>query len=1238
MRHRYFGLYVLLALILFVLPVVAQERPTENPNGFATPDTVSIPGTVQPAMGCPGEWAPDCEASFLEDMGDDMWQGTFLLPAGDYEYKAALNGSWDQNYGANGEAGGPNIALSLAEDTEVTFIYDHLRGMVIDSINMPDLAFPGGESMVADSEPAALPEMVNIPGTIQPALGCPGEWAPDCEASLLEYNDAWDVWLRTFDVPAGSYEYKVAINGSWDENYGGLADPGGANISLTVPEDQAVTFIYDHKTHWVADDVRHEIVTAPGSYQSEVGCEGDFQADCLATWLQDPDGDGVYTYSTNAIPAGDYTARASVGMSMDETYGVNGEPDGEDITFTVPEDGTTVSFIFDANMRAMVVSTGGTAVSGADIREQRAHWVTENTLLWAAEPQAGLTYKLIYSPQARMSLSLFGLTGVDASLSLEPVDTIAEDVLAKFPHLEGLFAYQIVDSDLALVPEVLRSQMAIAAYDGDDLVAINGLQIPGVLDDLYTYSGDLGVTYDVNGIPAITVWAPTAQNVEFLLFEDSAPGTDPTVLPMAQNSAAGTWRIVGQPGWDRHYYLFRVTVYAPTEQAIVVNDVTDPYSVSLSLNSTRSQLVNLSDADLMPDGWASLEKPSLDAPEDITVYELHVRDFSAFDESVPEELRGTYEAFTLDDSNGMAHLQALQASGLTHLHLLPTFDIATINENKPRWFEPDYEELAALPSDSEEQQAIIDPLRDLDGFNWGYDPYHYNVPEGSYSTDPDGVTRIIEYRDMVQSLNEMGLRVVQDVVYNHTNSSGQSSRSVLDRIVPGYYHRLNARGAVETSTCCQNTATEHNMMRRLMIDSVVLHAMQYKVDGFRFDLMGHHMLDDMIAVRAALDSLTLEEDGVDGSSIYIYGEGWNFGEVENNARGINATQLNIAGTGIGVFNDRLRDAVRGGNPFGDRQEQGLSNGQYVDSNGLDPESSSLDDILLHMDQVRASLAGNLMTYTFIDRNGDLVDGTQVDYGGNPAAYTLDPQENIVYVGKHDNETLYDNNVYKTPDADMDTRVRMQILGLSYTMYAQGVPFFQAGTDMLRSKSLDRNSYNSGDWFNRLDWTYQTNNFGVGLPPAGDNSAEWPTMQPLLADPSIQAGEEAITATTMRFQDMLRVRYSTPLLRLRTAEDINARMAFHNTGPDQMPGVIVMSINDTVGDDLDANYDMVLVVFNGMPDTLEYTADDLAGLAWELHPVLADGHDDVLTTASADGDTGTFTVPAYSTAVYVVPQG
>ena len=182
--------------------------------------------------------------------------------------------------------------------------------------------------------------------------------------------------------------------------------------------------------------------------------------------------------------------------------------------------------------------------------------------------------------------------------------------------------------------------------------------------------------------------------------------------------------------------------------------------------------------------------------------------------------------------------------------------------------------------------------------------------------DPEGTPRTPQFRRMVQGLNGAGLRVVIDVVYNHTPAAGQDPKSILDRVVPGYYQRLNpATGQVETSTCCSNTATEHAMMEKLMIDSVVTWAKEYKLDGFRFDLMGHQPKSAMENLRRALDKLTLAKDGVDGKSIYLYGEGWNFGEVANNARFVQASQLEMAGTGIGTFNDRLRDAVRGGGPF-----------------------------------------------------------------------------------------------------------------------------------------------------------------------------------------------------------------------------------------------------------------------------------------------------------------------------------
>src|SRR5262249_9504297 len=350
-----------------------------------------------------------------------------------------------------------------------------------------------------------------------------------------------------------------------------------------------------------------------------------------------------------------------------------------------------------------------------------------------------------------------------------------------------------------------------------------------------------------------------------------------------------------------------------------------------------SQIVSLADAAYKPAGWDGLSKPRLDAPEDIVLYELHVRDFSANDASVPANLKGTFKAFTLN-SNGMLHLRSLALAGLTHVHILPSFDISSVNEDKSTWQSP-AGNLASFAPDSTEQQSRVQAVANTDGFNWGYDPWHYTVPEGSYSTNPDGPTRILEFRQMVQGLNQSGLRLVMDVVYNHTTAAGQNDHSVLDKIVPGYYYRLNSDGNITTSSCCQDTAAEFNMMEKLLIDSVLTWAKSYKVDGFRFDLMSFHMKRTMQKLRSALDALTPATDGVDGKKVYLYGEGWNFGEVANNARGVNATQANMAGTGVGTFSDRIRDGVRGGGPFSGIQEQGYLTGLYYDPNATSQGSA-----------------------------------------------------------------------------------------------------------------------------------------------------------------------------------------------------------------------------------------------------------------------------------------------------------
>jgi pullulanase len=1072
------------------------------------------------------------------------------------------------------------------------------------------------------------PETVTIPGTIQSKLGCPGDWQPDCAKTFLVYDAEDDVWQGAYDLPAGYYEYKVAINQSWSENYGLNASPSGPNIPLDLPAAETVKFYYDVKTHWVTDNHNKLIVTVTGDFQTQLGCQQNDDPGCLRAWLEDPDGDGAYGLLTTALQPGTYHAQLAFNEGANPS-------DIAPSTFIVSAAGAEVYFGYNPATREFLVSTEG--APRGNLAKARAHWVTRDTIVWNVPGLASYTYHLVYAPDGGLQIRPKGIDGGSViNLRFEQGGP-GDEVFKKFPHLAGYSTFKLAPEDLPKVPDILRGQMAVEAFDKNGkLLDATSLQIPGVLDDLYPYDGPLGLTFE-GGVPTLRVWAPTARAVSLLIFPNSAMPVpqEISITSMTFDAATGVWSVVGDSGWKGRWYRYGVQVYVPSTGKVESNTVTDPYSLSLSTDSEYSQIVDLGDPALKPAGWDTLAKPPLAAPEDAVIYELHVRDFSAYDETVPPEHRGKYLAFTDVNSNGMLHLKALAAAGLTHVHLLPVFDIASVEEDPAKRQEPDVSQLKSFPGDSDQQAALIAPLKDKDAFNWGYDPYHYTVPEGSYASDPNGTQRIFEFRQMVMALNQAGLRVVLDVVYNHTSASGQDPKSVLDKLVPGYYYRLDADGAIETSTCCQNTATEHAMMRKLMVDSLRTWAVDYKVDGFRFDLMGHHMVADIQAARDALHALTPARDGVDGTQILLYGEGWDFGEVANNARGKNATQLNVGGLGVGTFNDRLRDAVRGGNPFGDPREQGFSTGLLVAPNAFDQGAPDAlrAKALQYADWIRLGLAGNLFDYVLVSAKGEPTTGDKIYYGDKPAAYTVDPQEDIVYAAAHDNETLWDAIQLKAPaGATLADRVRMNNLAVSVVALSQGIPFFHAGDELLRSKSLDRNSYNSGDWFNRLDFTYNSNNWAVGLPDTAHEN--WPIYQPLLADPNLAAHRDDILSALANFEEMLQIRKSSPLFRLRTADEIKQRVTFYNTGSAQIPGLIVMRIADHPGPDLDPAYDDIVVVFNATPDRVQYPVADLRGGTFALHDVQANSHDALVRESSYDAATGTFSVPARTTAVFV----
>ena len=786
---------------------------------------------------------------------------------------------------------------------------------------------------------------------------------------------------------------------------------------------------------------------------------------------------------------------------------------------------------------------------GAASLPARAVWLNRRLARWPGADAAGVV-KLYHAPDGGITATPGArVSGATGALVMTRFTGPADP--ARFKYVGAGPTFAIADADLARLPALHRQQLVLVQEDADGTVrAATRLQAAGALDDLYRAAASapgLGVAPRATAT-AFGLWAPTAQQVMLCTYDSaSAPAT--AIAPMQLDAASGVWRIAAPGDLSGKYYQYIVDVIVDSA-GLVRNLVTDPYSVSLSTDSARSYIADLAAPRLKPAHWDRHRVPErVKAQTDMVVYELHVRDFSINDPTVAPAKRGKYAAFGEKNANGMRHLAALSRAGMTDIHLLPVYDIASVPERG-----------CAVPApvgaaDGDSQQALIKKTEHTDCFNWGYDPFHYSAPEGSYASDPaDGARRIIEFREMVMNLHGAGLRVGMDVVYNHTFASGQKEKSVLDRIVPGYYHRLNAAGAVEQSTCCDNTATENLMMARLMLDSAALWTREYKIDSFRFDLMGHQP-------RAVMEQLQARVDKAAGRHVNLIGEGWNFGEVENGARFVQASQLSLDGSGIGTFNDRGRDSVRGGSAAdaGDKliSQQGFINGLVYDPNAL-AGARPLADLLGTADMVKVGLAGSVRSYPLRTHAKGVLTLESIDYNGQPAGYASEPGEAVNYVENHDNQTLYDINVLKLPLATTSAeRARVQMLGAAINAFSQGVAYYHAGIDTLRSKSLDRNSFNSGDWFNRIDWSYQDNYFGTGLPPAQDNGKAYALLKPLLANAALKPAPADIAYARDAFRDLLAIRASSTLFRLRTAADINARLRFYDSAA---PTVIAARID------------------------------------------------------------------------------
>ena len=526
-------------------------------------------------------------------------------------------------------------------------------------------------------------------------------------------------------------------------------------------------------------------------------------------------------------------------------------------------------------------------------------------------------------------------------------------------------------------------------------------------NEKYNYDGKLGVIYSKKS-SEFKLWAPLAEQVELVLYgkDYNALESNKTIIKMNRENR-GVWRVKIDEDLSGEYYNYLVRNNGKTYESV------DPYAKAVSINGEKSMVIDMESTN--PKGWSNDKKPILNDVTDSIIYEAHIRDLTKDEASgVITELRGKYIGAVLENSKikgtsittGLDHLKEL---GITHIHLLPVFDYGSIDE---RYDSPD-------------------------NYNWGYDPQNYNVPEGSYSTNPyEGAVRISEFKEMVYKFHQAGIRVVMDMVYNHT----YNLESPLNLTVPGYYYRKDQYGRYSNGSGCGNeTASERYMFRKYMIDSVLYWAKEYHIDGFRFDLMGLHDLETMRIIRNELNKVD--------KSIIMYGEGWtcydtplniNESAVKNNICKFDDLQ-------IAAFSDDARDSIKGSVFL--KESLGFVNGG---------------------DNYEESIKYTICAST----KHDEIDLSKVVY--SKSFWANEPYQTITYDSAHDNNTLFDKLRMSCKDENEEELLKMNKLAAAIVLTSQGISFLHEGEEFARVKEnlqgeIIENSYNSSDYTNELKW-------------------------------------------------------------------------------------------------------------------------------------------------------------------------
>ncbi|MEM7105902.1 MAG: type I pullulanase [Bacteroidota bacterium] len=499
----------------------------------------------------------------------------------------------------------------------------------------------------------------------------------------------------------------------------------------------------------------------------------------------------------------------------------------------------------------------------------------------------------------------------------------------------------------------------------------------------------------------LTLWSPVAEQVQVHLYRNGDGGEPFENHPLVQYET-GLWKVKLKGDMNGVYYTYQVKVDGDW-----LDETPGIYAQAVGVNGKRAMIIDLESTN--PEGWADDKGPAVDKPSEALIYELHVRDITIHPNSgssFPGKYLGLVEEGTKGPGNVSTAIDHMKELGITHVHLLPSYDHHAIEEAK------------------------LDSAQ----FNWGYDPQNYNVPEGSFSSDPfNAEVRIKEFKQMVKAFHDNGIGVILDVVYNHT---GRNETSNFSLETPGYYYRFNEDGSWSNASACGNeTASERPMMRKYILESVKYWVNEYHLDGFRFDLMGIHDIETMNQVAAILEAIN--------SDIFVYGEGWTAGSspLPENDQALKKHTHRM--TNISAFSDDLRDGLKG-SVFVD-EEGGFVSG----TPGKEPS-------------IQFGVVGSIQH--------DQIDYKAVNYSDAP--WAKEPWQAVSYVSCHDNQTLYDKLIISRADADEKTIKAMHKLSNAIVLTTQGTPFLHAGVEMMRTKGGEHNSFNKPDEINRIDWNWK----------------------------------------------------------------------------------------------------------------------------------------------------------------------